>query len=323
MERILVSEHGGPETLTVEETAVPNPGDGEVRIDVRAAGVNFADVEKRRGTYPDGPTPPYVPGLEVVGVVEAVGDGVDLSVGDRVAALVDGGGYAGRALAPARTTFRIPADLSWTDAAAVPVQWLTAHNALYEWGDLQVGERVLIHAAAGGVGTAAVQLAAVADAEVVATASTPEKRDLARELGAAHAVDYESADIVAAVERHTHGAGVDLALDGVGGSAFTDAVEALAPGGRVVTYGMASGNVPTVATPRLFFDNKSVIGYHLEEALNRTPETVLDAVPRVVDLLASGDPEVVVGETFPLAEAATAHRRLETRASTGKLVLRP
>lgn len=325
MNVIRVAEHGGPETLRVEEATVPEAGRGEIRIDVRAAGVNFADVEKRRGSYPGGPTPPYVPGMEVAGIVDSVGPDVEeeLSVGDRVAAFVDGGGYAEQAIASVGRTFPIPEALSWVEAAAVPVQWVTAHNVLHEWGGLETGDRVLVNAAAGGVGSAAVQLADAAGGEVFGTASTPEKRDLARDLGATVAIDYRSEDVTAAIDRLTDGRGVDLALDGVGGSAFSDAVESLTPGGRIVTYGMASGSVPTVATPRLFFQNRSVIGYHLEEALDRVPGRALGALPRVLERLASGDVEVVVGDTRPLTDAETAHRRLESRETTGKLVLLP
>lgn len=356
MRAIRVSGYGGPEMLRIASVDTPEPGRGEVRIEVRAAGVNFADVEQRRGRYPDGPTPPYTPGLEVAGVVDAVGpgtlapipsavrgqdDGGDrpigaeaarsagggdaLSVGDRVAAVLDAGGYAERAIASAARTVRIPPELSWPEAAAVPVQWVTAHNALHEWGRLEAGERVLVTAAAGGVGSAAVQLAVDAgvDGRVIGTASTPEKLDLIRRLGASRAIDYEREDVPATIDQYTDGAGVALALDGVGGRAFADAVEALAPGGRVVTYGMASGTVPTVATPRLFFANKSVIGYHLAEALERTPERVLAAVPRVIERLADGAVEVVLDETVPLEAAATAHRRLESRETAGKLVLLP
>lgn len=338
MNSILVQEYGGPDVLTVEERPAPEPGPGEVRIDVRAAGVNFADVEKRRGAYPEGPTPPYYPGIEVAGVVEATGPAADpvagettpvgtatdeLEPGDYVAAMVNGGGYAEKAIADAGRTIPVPPEVSWSEAAAIPVQWITAHNVLHEWGGLQSGEWVLVNAAAGGVGTAAVQLAAVADATVLATASTAEKRELARRLGATTAIDYEAEDVPGAIERHTDGQGIDLALDGVGGSAFSDAVEALTPGGRVVTYGMASGNVPTVATPRIFFENKSVIGYHLEEALGRTPARVLDAVDSVVDRIATDTAEVVVGQTFPLENVTAAHRDLQTRKSIGKLVLIP
>lgn len=313
MDAIQVPEYGGPEVLELVDTEIPDPGDGEVRIDVRAAGVNFADIEKRRGNYPDGPTPPYCPGMEVTGVVEATGPSTDLEAGDRVAALTSGGGYAEHTVVSTDAIVPYPEKLSFVEGAALPVQWLTAHNVLFEWGGLRSGERVLITAAAGGVGTAAVQLAAAAGATVIAASSTEEKRELVRDLGANRAIEYTAIDGVSA----------DLALDGVGGKIFTDAVEALAPGGRIVTYGMASGRVPTVATPRLFFQNKSVVGYHLEEALERAPERVLSTIPELVDSVSDSSTEVVIGDTIPLTRASEAHRRLQQRESHGKLVLVP
>jgi len=314
MTAVRVPEYGDADVLASVEAPIPEPGPGELRIAVRAAGVNFADVEQRRGNYPDGPTPPYRPGLEVAGTVDATGPGVEYSPGQRVAGLVDSGGYADYAVASAERVFAVPDSLPFPAAAALPVQYLTAHNALFEWGDLTAGERVLVTAAAGGVGTAAVQLAAAADATVVAVASTPEKRELARSLGADTAVDYPDIGSVGAV---------DLALDGVGGSVFSDAVKTLAPGGRLVTIGMASGRVPTVAAPRLIFENKSVRGYHLTEALDRTPERVMAAVDPLLDAVDSDAIEVVVDETAPLSAAQRVHQRLEDRASTGKLVLVP
>ncbi|MFC6772073.1 zinc-binding alcohol dehydrogenase family protein [Halorubrum pallidum] len=315
MSAVRVTEHGDPDALSTAEEAVPHPSEGEVRIDVRAAGVNFADVEKRRGNYPDGPTPPYRPGLEVAGVVESTGSEVDLAVGERVTALVSQGGYAEKAVAPADATIPVPADLSFPAAASLPVQFLTAHNTLFEWGNLTASERVLVTAAAGGVGTAAVQFADATDATVVGAASTETKREFVRRRGADRAIDYD--DIETSVRD------VDLVLDGVGGRVFTDAVEALAPGGRVVSFGMASGRVPTVATPRLFFQNKSVLGYHLEEALKRNPDRALSAVLDVVEAVADGDVEPVVEETFPLEAATRAHKRLQERESVGKLILHP
>ncbi|WP_339106248.1 NADPH:quinone oxidoreductase family protein [Haloterrigena salinisoli] len=313
MDAIHVPEYGGPEVLELVDVEIPDPDDGEVRIDVRAAGVNFADIEKRRGNYPDGPTPPYRPGMEVAGVVEATGSGTDLAAGDRVAALTSSGGYAEYTVVSTDTIVPYPERLSFASGTALPVQWLTAHNVLFEWGGLRSGERVLITAGAGGVGTAAVQLAATAGATVIAAASSEEKRDLVRDLGANRAVEYSAIDDIS----------VDLALDGVGGRTFTDAVKALVPGGRIVTYGMASGRVPTVATPRLFFQNKSVVGYHLEEALERAPERVLSAIPELVDSVSDNSTEVVVGDTIPLPRASEAHRRLQQRESHGKLVLVP
>lgn len=315
MKAICVTEYGDPDVLEVVEVETPSPGEGEIRVDVRAAGVNFADIEKRQGNYPDGPLPPYRPGMEIAGVVEATGAGVDLSVGDRVAALVSRGGYAEHAIAPTDAVISIPETLPFPEAAALPVQYLTAHNTLFEWGALEAGERVLVTAAAGGVGTAAVQLADAAGTTVVAVASTEEKRTLARQLGAARVIDYDAIE--------TEENRIDLALDGVGGQVFTNAVKTLSPGGRVITFGMASGRVPTVATPRLFFQNRSVIGYHLMEALHRNPDKVLGAVPSLFELISSGTVEIIVDEMAPLSEAVRVHERLQCRESRGKLVLVP
>lgn len=315
MTAVRVTEHGGPDVLECHTTEIPEPNAGEIRIEVRAAGVNFADIEKRRGNYPDGPTPPYRPGIEIAGVVDAAGGDVELDMGQRVATIVSSGGYAEYAIAPAERVFAVPDGLSFPEAAALPVQYLTAHNALFGWGGLEAGERVLITAAAGGVGTAAVQLATAAGAAVVAVTSTETKRDLTRRLGADSAIPYD--DIGPDTPP------IDLALDGVGGQAFTDAIGALTPGGRLVTIGMASGHIPTVAAPRLFFENKSVIGYHLEEALTRTPERVLSAIPSLLERLDNDVIDIIIDDTAPLSAVSDIHERLEARSSTGKLVFRP
>lgn len=327
MRAVEVPEYGDSSVLTPTERPAPelDPGADEVRIDVEAAGVNFADIEQRRGTYPDGPSPPFVPGLEVAGrVTDAPPDG-DVAVGDRVAALTSSGGYADVATAPLERTFPIPEALSWAEATALPVQGLTAHNVLHEWGDLATGERVLIHAGAGGVGSLAVQLADAAGATVFATASTAAKRDRVRDLGADSVVDYTDpeTDVAETVLERTADEGVDLVVDGVGGDAFAASLEALAPAGRIVSFGMASGSVPTVATPRLFFANQSVIGYHLEHALDHTPDRVLDAVPSLLEHLATGRVSVVVDRTLPLADARRAHDALADRETVGKVVLEP
>ena len=321
MRAIEVSEYGDSEVLQVVDREAPRAGEGDLEIAVGAAGVNFADIEQRRGNYPGGPRPPFVPGLEVAGTVLEAPDDAEFDAGDRVAALTSSGGYAERAIAPVETTIPVPDSLSLREAAAIPVQGLTAHNTLFEWGGLEAGERVLVHAAAGGVGSLAVQLAALTGAEVFATASTEDKRDLARELGADHAIDYTDVDVAEVIDECTDGEGVDLVLDGVGGDAFAASLEALAPAGRIVSFGMASGSIPTVATPRLFFSNQSVIGYHLTNALETVPERVHAAVP---DLLAALEScEIVVGETVDLGEAGRAHEALESRETIGKVVLEP
>ncbi len=339
MRAIEVTEYGDPDALAAVDREAPSPGEGEVRIAVEAAGINFADVQMRRGHYPGGPEPPFVPGMEAAGTVEATGEGVDLPEGQRVVAMTTGGAYAEQVVAPADSLFPVPDGTSFQEAAGFPVQFLTAHNSLFAWGGLEEGdraataadperasgraERVLIHAAAGGVGTAAVQLAAHEGAEVFGTASTAEKLELAERLGVDHPIDYTEEDFAARVEEITDGQGVDLVLDGVGGSVFDDSLDALAHFGRLVTIGIASGDPPAAPATKLLMANKRVIGFHLGNAIQHDPGRVLGAVPELTELLTEGDLEVVVGETFGLADAADAHAHLEGRGSVGKVVLEP
>ena len=321
---IEVSEFGDDSACRRVEREKPEPGPGEVLLDVEAVGVNFADVMQRRGHYHGGPEPPYVPGMEAAGTVEATGDDVaDREAGDRVVAMLDGDGYAEYATAPARALFDVPESVSFAEAAGFPVQFLTASLCLHDLGGLDEDDEVLVHAAAGGVGTAAVQLASHHGAEVYGTASTPEKLALAERLGCDHPIDYTETDFPAETAALTDGDGLDLILDGVGGDTFRESVDALAPFGRVVAYGAASGEPGTVDTATLLFGNKSVEGFHLGRAMARDPERVYAAVPELSAMLASGDLEVVVGQTFALADAAAAHRALENRETTGKVVLEP
>jgi NADPH2:quinone reductase len=317
-----VTEYGDADVLTVAEVPEPTPGPGQVLVRVEAAGLNFADVEQRRGDYPNAPDPPFVPGIEAVGRIEAVGDGVDREPGERVGAVTDRA-FAEAVVADADRLVDLPPDLAPAEAAAVPVQWTAAHNCLHEWGDLAADETVLVHAAAGGVGHAAVQLAAATGATVVGTAGTLEKLAFARDLGADYAVDYESTDAVDTVERELGSRPVDLVLDGVGGGAFAAGVRLLADCGRIVSYGLASGRPGTVATPRLLFANRSVLGYHLLHALDHRPERVRTAHGPVYELLESGGARVRVDARYDLGEVAAAYRRLESRESRGKVVVEP
>jgi NADPH2:quinone reductase len=323
MRAIRVTEFGDADALEEVKIDAPEPGPDQVRIDVEAAGINFADVMQRRGHYRGGPEPSFVPGMEAAGVVETAGKRTDWNEGDRVVATVAGGAYAEQAVADGASAFAVPESMSSAEAAGFPVQFLTAHACLFEWGGLSDGERVLIHAAAGGVGTAATQLAAAEDVQVFATASTNEKRDLAEELGADHAIDYTETGVAATVDGITGGDPLDLVLDGVGGDAFEEGLEALGFRGRLVAYGVASGDVPSVTTPTLLFENKSVIGFHLGRATERDPRSVLKAVPGLQERLTAGDLEVIVGERFDLADACDAHEHIESRSSVGKVVLEP
>ncbi|WP_232702015.1 quinone oxidoreductase family protein [Halobacterium wangiae] len=323
MQTIEVTEFGDDDVLARVERDRPEPGPGEVLIDVEAAGVNFADVMQRRGHYHGGPEPPYVPGMEAAGTVAAVGDGADREVGERVVAMVGGGGYAEYVTAPALALFDVPESMSFAEAAGFPVQFLTAHHCLHDWGGLDADESVLVHAAAGGVGTAAVQLADHHGAEVFGTASTAEKLALAERLGCDHPINYTEVEFSEVTHDLTDGAGIDLVLDGVGGETFRESVDALSHFGRVVAYGAASGEPGTVDTATLLFGNKSVEGFHLGQAMERDPERVYAAVPELSALLRDDVLEVVVGQTFDLADAAEAHRALENRETTGKVVLEP
>jgi NADPH2:quinone reductase len=322
MRAVRVTEYGGRDVLDVNETERPEPGDGEVRIEVQAAGINFADIMQRRGHYQGGPATPYTPGLEVAGVVDAVGDGVGREPGEEVVTMLGRGGYAEYAIADATGLFDVPSGLSFEEAAGFPVQFLTAHNCLHEWGGLEDGESVLIHAAAGGVGTAAVQIAREAGAEVFGTASTPEKLEKAASLGCEHPINYEEEDFVAAVKDRTDH-GVDLVLDGIGGETTERSLDALKHFGRMVVYGAASGKPGRPSTADVLFANQTLIGYHLGRALQLQPMKVMSAVTELSELLADGTLEVQFDRSFDLAEVVDAHAYVENRESMGKVVLVP
>lgn len=340
MRVVEVPEYGGSDVLRAAERERPTPGPGELMIETSAVGVNFADIKRRRGASHRSPDPPFVPGLEAAGEVVAVGgDGgtrsasdrasgrsrradVGYAVGDRVAVFVGAGGYAEYVLADVGSVFALPDPMSFEEGAAFPVQYITAHNCLHEWGGLEEGESVLIHAAAGGVGSAAVQIAAAAGAEVFATASTAEKLEHASRLGADHCVNYARTDVAAELDRLTD-EGVDLVVDGVGGEAFAAAQAAIAPFGRIVVIGSASGTEGRPDPSWLRVRNASVIGYHLGTAMERVPERVRSAVDGLYELLEDGRLEIVIGETFGLKEAARAHDLVESRESTGKVLLLP
>jgi NADPH2:quinone reductase len=322
MRAIEVPTYGDSEVIEPTERDRPEPGPGEVRIAVEAAGINFADIMQRRGHYHGGPEAPFVPGLEVAGRIDGVGEGVGREVGESVVTMVDNGGYAEYAIADAAGLLPVPEGLSMAEAAGFPVQFLTARNCLHEWGGLEEGESVLIHAAAGGVGTAAVQIASEAGAEVFGTASTAEKLKRAADLGCDHPINYETDDFVAAVEAETDH-GVDLVLDGVGGETTARSLDALSHFGRMVVYGAASGMPGRLQTDNLLFGNYRIIGYHLGRALQLRPMEVLGAVPELSAMLEAGDLSVQFDRSFDLAEAAAAHEYIESRQSIGKVVLTP
>jgi len=337
-----ISRNGPPEVLRVAERPDPPVGPGEVRVAVRAAGINFADTMARAGVYPDAPKPPSVVGYEVAGEVESVGDGVeDYKPGDRVIAGTRFNGYAELVSAPVDQIVPLPDSLSFEQGAAFPVNYGTAWAALVIMGGLDAGERVLIHAAAGGVGISATQIAKVRGAEVFGTASAS-KHEAITAQGVDHAIDYRSEDFQEAVMRITGGEGVDVVMDAIGPSSFRKSYRCLRPGGRLIMYGaseMQTGEsrdlaavlkglvkMPTATMPwwqslGVMNQNKGVFGLNMlswwdREGLDRVLEPL-------APLLADGSLVPVVAEAFPFDRAADAHRFIAERKNVGKVVLTP
>ncbi|OGL05797.1 MAG: hypothetical protein A3I03_11740 [Candidatus Rokubacteria bacterium RIFCSPLOWO2_02_FULL_68_19] len=321
MKAVRIHEFGGPEVLKIEEVPEPTLAPGDVLIQTEAAGVNYADVMTRVGMYPIKGLP-ITPGLEVAGRVVKTGGAVtDFKAGDRVVATLNTGGYAERVAAPAATVFSVPESLSAVQAAALPVNYLTALHMLREFGRLAPGESVLIHAAASGVGTAAIQLARLFGARIFATASADDKLALARELGAHETINYTTQDFAEIVKAKTDGRGVDLILECVGGDVFDKSIQCLAPLGRLITYGVAGGVPATVVTPVLLFGNLSVIGFHLGRYYQTRPNR--EGMQEILRLVAAGRIRPIISATFPLGEVAKAHDHLSQRQTRGKVLLVP
>jgi len=335
--------NGGPEVLQVLERPDPLVGPGEVRIAVKAAGINFADTMARLGLYPDAPKTPCVMGYEVAGTIETVGAGVtDFAVGDKVMAGTRFGGQAELVTVPADQALPLPERLSFEQGAAFPVNYGTAYAALIIMGSLREGDRVLIHAAAGGVGIAATQIARNVGAEIFGTAS-PAKHDAIRAQGVKHAIDYRSQDFEAETMRITGGEGVDLVIDALGPTSFRKDYRLLRSGGRVVMYGLSEitkesgrdipaalrglAKMPLATIPwwkslALMNENKGVFGLNMLKWWER--EGSLDRVtePLMADLEA-GRLEPVVAEAFPFERAGEAHEFIAQRRNVGKVVLFP
>src|SRR5258706_14995424 len=310
MKAIRINETGGPEVMHLEEIETPVPKGGQALIKVAAAGINFADWAQRRGAYLTRTRPPMTMGVEFAGTVAALGPGVSTpAVGTRVAGVGEGG-YAEYAIAQASSLIPIPSNLDFVHAAAFPVQGLTAYQLLRESARLQPGESVLMQAAAGGEGTLAVQLAKLMGAgTVVGTASNPDKLALVRPLGADVAINYTEADCVEQVKQATDGQGIHIILETVGGSIAEQSLHCLAPFGRMVIFGAASGHIAQFTGIQLMYKNQAIIGYWLASQLQHT-ERIAAAVMGLMQYLVSGKLEIVVGPTFPLADAEQAHKAI-------------
>jgi NADPH2:quinone reductase len=321
MKAIRINETGGPEVMHLEEVETPTPKEGEVLIKVAAAGINFADLAQRQGAYLTRTRTPTTLGHEFAGTVAATGPGVSSPAeGTRVVAFGEGG-YAEYAIAQATTTIPIPPNLDFAHAAAFPVQGITAYQLLRESAHIQPGESVLVHAAAGGVGTLAVQLAKLMGAgTVIGTASNSNKLELARRLGADVTVNYTEENWVEQVKSATGGRGADIILEMVGGQISEQSLQCLAPYGRMVVYGAASGQLIQFSGIQLMYKNQAIIGYWLTAQLRRA-DRIATAAMELMQYLISGKLEIIVGQTFPLAQAAEAHRAIAERKTMGKVVL--
>ncbi|MCX5788768.1 MAG: medium chain dehydrogenase/reductase family protein [Elusimicrobia bacterium] len=337
MKAVFIVHFGGPRNLQVREVPEPAPGRGEVRIRVRAAGVNFADALMRMGMYPGAPKLPFVPGYEVAGVVDAVGAAVKAwKEGDRVLAATNYGGYSEAVVVKERQAFPIPVDKDFDSAAALAVNYITAYIALVVQANARPGESLFVHGAAGGVGVAAVQLGKLLGLAPLFGTASASKHDFLRREGVAHPIDHRTEDFEEAVRRLTGGRGVDIVMDPVGGESFKKSYRLLAPLGRLICYGFsgaAAGRTRSllrlgwefVSTPRfsptdLMLENRAVFGLHLGR-LTGNEKLLGDAMGRLLQWWKDEKISPVVGATFKLEEAGKAHAYLQDRKNIGKVVL--
>jgi NADPH:quinone reductase-like Zn-dependent oxidoreductase len=333
MQTVEITKHGGPDVLKVFERADPALRPGWVRIDVAACGVNFADVAARVGLYPDAPKPPCIVGYEVAGTISGVGEQVEeLTLGQRVLAGTKFGGYASQVSVPERDCVELPERLSFEQGAAIPVNYATAWAALVGYGNLQPGERVLIHSAGGGVGIAATQLARRFGANEVYGTASPSKHERIRELGVDHVLDYKEAAVKHALPSF------DVILDPIGGRSLRTSYNLLRPGGRLIVFGVSStisggkrklvpalsalARMPRFSSVKLLRESKAVIGLNML-TLWKDRETLEPWIEPLRELLEDGTIDPVIAGSFSFEEAGAAHDMLTQRRNIGKVVLVP
>jgi len=322
MKAMRVHKYGGPEVLTLEEIPVPEPKAGEACVKIEAIGVNYIDVYQRTGLYPL--QTPFTLGTEGAGIVDAVGPNVtEVKKGERVGYAMIPGSYAEYAIVPAARLVPIPPNIDARSAAALMTQGMTAHYLTHSTYPLKKGETALLHAAAGGVGLLVIQIAKQLGATVIGTVSTEAKAKLAKEMGADHLILYTQSDFLAEVKKLTDGRGVNVVYDSVGQTTFDKSLDCLRPRGYLVLFGQSSGPVPPfdpgklAAKGSLFLTRPSLPHYTLERS------ELLQRANEVFNWTATGKLKVRIDKTFPLAEAAEAHRQLEGRKTTGKVILLP
>jgi putative PIG3 family NAD(P)H quinone oxidoreductase len=330
---IEISRHGPPDVLAVVERPAPRPGAGDVLIEVAAAGVNRPDLMQREGIYPPPKGSSDIPGLEVSGRVAALGaadghgtprsaTGREWRVGDEVCALVSGGGYAELCVAPGVQCLPVPRGLSMTEAAAIPETYFTVWTNVFDRGRLAAGDMLLVHGGTSGIGTTAVQLAAARGSKVIVTAGTDAKCRAAEALGAIRAINHRTEDFVGIVREVTAGRGVDVILDMVGGDYTARNIDCLARDGRLVQIGMMGGAEATISLRPILLKRLTITGSTLRIRTPAEKGVIAAALEREVwPLLEAGRVKPIVAETFPLDEAADAHRSLERGHVVGKIVL--
>ncbi|MDB4995371.1 MAG: Synaptic vesicle rane protein [Myxococcaceae bacterium] len=337
MRQVWITKAGPPEVLQVREAPDPTPAAGQVRIRVRAAGINFADLMARVGLYPDAPKIPCVVGYEVSGVIDAIGTGVTtLAEGDRVFGMPRFGGYTDTLVIDQKQVFKMPAAMSFEEAAALPVVYLTAHHMMLFTGNLRPKSRVLIHSVAGGVGVAAMQIAKTRDCEIFGTASVS-KHDFVRREGCHHPLD-SSGDYMSELRALTKDKGLDLILDPIGGKSWTEGYELLAPAGRLVAFGLSAASsgkrrnlfhaamqvmaVKKWSPMKLMDDNKTVSGCNMGHLFSQV-DLLAEQFHSLIAMYEKGQIKPHVDKTFPFSEAAAAHHFIHDRKAMGKVLLVP
>jgi NADPH:quinone reductase-like Zn-dependent oxidoreductase len=341
MRAMVVRRYGPPEVLESRDLPDPQPKPGEVLIRVKAIGVNFADLLQRMGIYPGTPKPPFVPGFEIAGVVEKIAEagkppvGEPLKTGDAVAAFTRFNAYAEWVLVPREQVYRLPSGMPFDDAASIPVNYITAYHSMFAMGNLQPGDRILIHGAAGGVGIAAVQLAKARGLVIFGTAG-PAKQEYLRKIGVDHSIDYTKNNFVDVVKKFAPD-GIEMVMDAIGGKSFADSERCLGPTGRLVVYGFSAAAGPDgkkswlrglralMKTPRfhplkLMALNHAIIGVNLGRMQSRGA-ILRGELDELFRMYSAGKIKPVIGKSFPLADAASAHRFIQERKNIGKVLL--
>ncbi|HZZ46937.1 MAG TPA: NADPH:quinone oxidoreductase family protein [Pseudonocardia sp.] len=319
MRAVQVTRLDGPASVEVRDVPEPTPGSGQVLVDVKAIGLNFPDVLQSKGLYQYKPELPFTIASEFAGVVRSAPDGAPVKAGDRVAAFSGGGAAAEVVAVDAAHTLPLPDDVSFAAGACLPMNYLTADFTLRVRGHLQPGQKVLVHGAAGGVGTACIQLAVAMGAEVIGVVSTEAKAEVARAAGAQHAVLVEG--FKDAAREITGGAGVDLVVDPVGGDRFTDSVRSLATLGKVLVVGFTAGDIPTVKVNRLLLTNTDVVGVGWGAFALGRPGYIGDQWEQLMPHIRSGALTPLISATYSLEKAAEALEVIDQRAVTGKVAL--